>query len=625
MLVLINALLVSTEAIGALCLPMIHKVNVGSATGAGTGCDYVYADLQTAINNVACPNTVISIAGGVTLANVALEINGKTNLTIVGLGAGTTCLNPPPICDPDVGCSGGGAPVPNVTLQGTGSGSVFYIHGNSSVTLESLTLKKGGGTDFGGGIHFTGAGSLTIVGSTITDNSANSQGGGIQFNGSGGNATLTIGAGTLVTNNTSGGDGGGIHVNGSARLFALQPYTFISSNTAANHGGGMYVSGPAQADIGSPGYNGAPVISFNSAAYGGGIAMDTAPDDATATVRVFTTDPHVPVSISNNTASSTGGGIWTHPFISGISGQYNPIFCANDFHIDHNIAQEGTAIYSDTDSSIGNGNTGGYIYLNNDPGGSCSTPESISTLGAVRCAPGVECNTLNGNVAENSSSSPTPGSVILLQDQGNLLGTRFTMRNNTAQHAIRTLDGNVKLDTCLIADNTLTAEMLRFENDGTDCLDCTPSTTVEGCTVVNNSDQGAPVIQSGHALALTDSIIDESGINTVNYAGPGGGLTASAVLATDISTLPSAAGIDLGEPLYVDAANHDYHLQPTSTGIDFAPAKGGIDLDGNPRDVNLSGVPGNPTPRDIGAYERQNRFQCGTSNSIFCNGYEYSW
>src|SRR6185369_1866241 len=130
---------------------------------------------------------------------------------------------------------------------------------------------------------------------------------------------------------------------------------------------------------------------------------------------------------------------------------------------------------------------------------------------------------------------------------------------------------------------------------------------------------------SAYQLKLTDSIIDELGINTLNYAGPGAGLNVSGVLATDITTLPSAAGIDQGQPLYVDAANKDYHLQPTSTGIDFAPGKGGQDLDGNPRDVNLSGVPGNPTPRDIGAYERQNRFQCGTSNSIFCNGFDYSW
>src|SRR5438309_1055800 len=83
-----------------------------SATGTGTGCNYVYADLQTAINNVSCPNTVLSIAGGVTLGNVALEINGKSNLTIVGLGPGTTYNSPPPACDPQVGCGGGGGGAP---------------------------------------------------------------------------------------------------------------------------------------------------------------------------------------------------------------------------------------------------------------------------------------------------------------------------------------------------------------------------------------------------------------------------------------------------------------------------------------------------------------------------------
>jgi hypothetical protein len=622
MLVVVNALLASTDAVGAFCLPMVHHVNVGSATGTGTGCDYVYADLQTAINNVACPNTVISIAGGVTLANVALEINGKSNLTIVGLPAGTTCLNPPPVCDPDVGCSGGGAPAPNVTLQGTGAGSVFYIHGNSSVTLESLTLTKGGGTDFGGGIHFTGAGSLTIVGSSITNNSANSQGGGIQFNASGGNATLTIGAGTLITNNTSGGDGGGIHVNGAARLFALQPYTFINSNTAASHGGGVYLSGPAQADIGSPGYNGAPVISYNSAAYGGGVAMDAAPDNADVQVRIFSTDAHSPVQVSNNTASNTGGGFWLHPYISGISNtDVAPVLCAFDFRIDHNIAQEGTAIYSDTDYSVGNGHAGGDVFLNVDQAGACDAPDSITSLGAVRCAAGVACNTLNGNIAEDSSNDPKPGSVILMQDggasNGGLSGDRFVISGNTGGHAIRAFDIGVSLSNCLIADNADAGEVIRIETDGN-----TGNTSIDSCTIVNDTVGSGAVIHSPYPLTLTDSIIDEAGVATLSYSGSAASLSVADVLATDIATLPSAAGIDLGEPLYVDAANHDYHLQPTSTGIDFAPAKGGKDLDGNPRDVDLSGVPGNATPRDIGAYERQNRFQCGTSDSIFCNGYE---
>jgi hypothetical protein len=80
------ALLLAAADSHALCLPTLHHINIGSSK-VGTGCDYVYADIQTAITN-ACPNTVISITNGVTLANVALEINGKSNLTLVGLAAG---------------------------------------------------------------------------------------------------------------------------------------------------------------------------------------------------------------------------------------------------------------------------------------------------------------------------------------------------------------------------------------------------------------------------------------------------------------------------------------------------------------------------------------------------------
>jgi hypothetical protein len=625
-LVVFNVLLVSTEAEAAFCLPEIHHVNIGGATGTGTGCDYVYADLQTAINNVACPNTVISIAGGVTLANVALEINGKTNLTIVGLGAGSTCISPPPICDPDVGCGGGGGgtpPPPNVRLQGTGGSSVFYIHGSSSVTLESLELTGGGGS-FGGGIHFTGTGSLSLVGTKIDHNDA-TYGAGIQFNGSGGDASLTLGAGTIIEANTATGNGGGILVNGTARLFALQPYTEIAFNHAANgYGGGIEVEGPARADIGSPGYNGLAVVYGNDAAYGGGISANAVNDGQRPVVRLFTTDTANPGAISSNFASHTGGGVYLKPLASIPADFADAAFCALDFRIDNNSAQEGAAIYADEDNSTGT-YQGSEVFLNTDDG-TCSTPETVQSLGSVACVRGTTCNSVSGNQTMNSSNQPTAGSAILVQTNGTLNVNRLVMRGNKGAHVIRTFGpdpdtGTSRVANCLIADNTLTAEMIRIDDDGNG----EGGTTITNCTIVNNGNEGAPVIYSAHAFTLTNSIIDELSINTLNYVGPGGGLNVSHVLATDISTLPSAAGIDLGEPLYVDAANRDYHLQPTSTGIDFAPASGGQDLDGNPRDIDLSGVAGNPTPRDIGAYERQNRFQCGTSNSIFCNGYEYSW
>ena len=625
--VFVALLSAASDAAAAFCLPKYYYRCVGDSASDIYVTD---PDIPTAIANATCPNTVITITHEKpsVLTGVALEIADKSNLTLIGLPSGANCNSAPPACDPDVGCHGGGGPLPpQVALYGTNAASVLYIHGSSSVTLESLQLYGGGNTTYGGGIHFTGTGSLTLIETTIYANNA-TYGGGIQFNGSGGLATLTLGAGALIESNGATSDGGGIHINGTSRLFALSPYTLIINNAASSssgHGGGIEVVGPARADIGSPGYNGTPVIDLNKAAYGGGIAIDAAPDNSNATVRVFSTDATSPVQVSNNTAYKTGGGVWMHPYISGISNtDVFPIFCAFDFRIDHNIAQEGTAIYSDTDSSVGNGSEGGFVNLNSTVDNLCTSPESIESLGAVRCAAGVTCNTLDGNVAEDNTNTATPGSVILIQDQGGLLGSRFSMRGNTGQHALRTFDAGVTLDACLIADNTLTAEMLRFENDGTSGL-ATQAASLDGCTIVNNSDEGAPVIYSAHPLSLTDSIIDELSINTVNYAGPGGGLTASNVLATETATLPASASIDQGEPTYVDAANHDYHLQPTSAGVDFAQAKGGIDLDRNPRDVDLAPITDNFGPRDIGAYERQNMFQCGTSDSIFCNGYDYSW
>jgi len=618
------ALLLAADAaaicpIGGLQILVGDKASDSSCT---------YNSIQEALSASYACTTTIRITREHTYTTQHLTLNGTTRpLTLQGEADGVTCYQIAHCPSTDLTHCHAPTTQPLVTIDGSNSaGSVLTINGNNTLVLRDLTIMRGSAdpSASGGGIEFNGTGSLYLDTTTVSLNYAG-YGGGINVNGNGGAATLTLGPNSLVIDNTAEHDGGGIRVTGQARLLALQPYTYIASNQAGGNGGGVYAAGPAQADIGSPGYNGAGVISYNSAAYGGGIGMDAAPADANVTVRIFSTDAKNPVQVSNNTASHTGGAVWMHPFISGISDTVWPVFCAFDFRLDHNIAQEGTAIYSDTNYSVGNGYISGDVYLNSNPQSVCNAPEgTVDSLGAVQCGPGVVCNTLNNNVAEDSSNDPKPGAVILLQDggipSGSMTADRFTMSGNTGGHAIRAFDSNVYVSNCLIADNADALEVVRIESDGGG-----GSTSVANCTVVNNTVGSGDVIHSPYPLALTDSIIDEPGINTLDYSGGAANLTVSHVLATDISTLPSAAGIDQGEPLYVDAANGDYHLQPTSTGIDYAPGKGGQDLDGNPRDVNLSGVPGNPTPRDIGAYERQNRFQCGTSDSFFCNGFEYAW
>jgi hypothetical protein len=618
-------LLVATDA-AAICTTFGIQVYVGDKASDST-CTYnSIQEALTASASYTCPAT-IRITREHTYTSQHLTVTGSGHpLYLEGEADGVTCYQ----LAHDVPVNGcyAGATQPLVTIDGNNTaGSVLTITGNSNIILCDLTITRGSADASlgGGGIQFNGTGSLYLSASTVSLNYAG-YGGGINVNGNGGAATLTLGANSLVILNTAEHDGGGIRLTGQARLFALQPYTYIFENHADNgYGGGIEVVGPAQADIGSPGYNGAPVIDSNTAAYGGGIAMDAAPDDANVTVRIFSTDPKNPVQVSNNTASHTGGAVWMHPFISGISDTVWPVFCAFDFRLDHNFAQEGTAIYSDTDYSVGNGFIGGDVYLNSNPQSVCNAPEgTVASLGAVQCGPGVVCNTLNNNVAEDLSNDPKPGAVILLQDggigSGSMTADRFTMSGNTGGHAIRAFDFYVDVSNCLIADNTFTAERIRIENDGD-----VGQTTLDGCTFEGNSVGAASVISSAHALSLVNTIIDEPDVAALQFTDTPANLSVAYVLSNDTNSLPFSTNIVQGAPDYVNAAVGDYHLKPTSIGVDFAPATGGHDLDRRPRDVDLTSVPNYQGPRDIGAYERQNRFQCGTSDSIFCNGYEYSW
>ena len=73
--------------------------------------------------------------------------------------------------------------------------------------------------------------------------------------------------------------------------------------------------------------------------------------------------------------------------------------------------------------------------------------------------------------------------------------------------------------------------------------------------------------------------------------------------------LPAGPTMLFGQdPKFVNSDADDFHLQPTSPALDFAPISTPdqpLDLDGLPRNQNLSTVTDRFGPRDLGAYERQ--------------------
>jgi hypothetical protein len=232
------------------------------------------------------------------------------------------------------------------------------------------------------------------------------------------------------------------------------------------------------------------------------------------------------------------------------------------------------------------------------------------------------CNSID----ENAATDPTQGSAILIQDQGVLNANRFAMRNNHVAHAIRIVgDGTPAfLSDCLLADNTVAGELIYLTGSLT-------SLTIEGCTFANNTIGTSHVIHAESDVSINDSIIAEPDTLALDYSGDPANLVVHYVVSNDVTTLGGvASGVIQGAPTFVDLAGGDYHLRAGYLGVELAPVPSGfdrtqgIDLDGNPRTVDLPSVINAYGPRDIGAYEIQNLFrECGTADSVFCDGFNY--
>jgi predicted outer membrane repeat protein len=515
------------------------------------------------------------------------------------------------------------------TLSGSGGAatSVMTISGASKVWLSALTITQGdaGSAGVGGGIHFAGTGTLKMSSTTITNNHAG-YGAGINFNGTGGGANvaeLWVNYETLITNNTATTSGGGIRIEGNAALRVLDDQVWIALNHAdGGYGGGIQVLSPARAELGSPGYRFAeylPLIYENTAKYGGGLAVHSIGNGQQADVRLFATNPLQPLGIEGNIASSDGGGIYVHGYLSGFE-QGSANLCGTDYRIAANSAQEGSAIYDAT--------VGSYIYLDrvntySGPSayGACGGVDAAA-LGAQPCT-SQNCNLIEGNVAQNISGQATAGSTVLLQAGSRLTADRIRLRGNSGAHSLRAINGDTygtgaTLHNCLIDGDT----------DGSDVVTAEANTSVGlfNCTIAGNQIGTSIVVRSAGILDLFEDIFAQGPTccSLVYTGGNSLNLSIDYLLAMETASLAQGSHVVQGDPSFVDPAQGDYRLQPTSLAIDRAPPVAGDDrdLDDKPHDQDIVNVPNGDGVRDLGAYERQLRY-CGAADTVFCNNFDF--
>lgn len=588
----------------------------------GANATYCSANtIQAAIDSVVgtCP-VVIEVTrehlydGGFCNANQPngchLSINGKS-ITLQGRADGETCYVLTQ-CIPGPSCPAPSATTPLVTLDGANNGRVLTISGASNVNLRNLTITHGdaGGGD-GGGIDFTGSGNLNITRTTIATNHAG-YGGGINANGTAA-LKVRLQADTLLQNNTAAISGGGVRLEGSARLYATSDRTLLSLNHAlTGYGGGIEILGPARADIGSAGINGAGVVSNNDAVYGAGIAVIDNGNGG-AVLRTFADAAGQPTEIEYNGGATNGGGIYTE-------GQADACLIAT--RVANNSAEDGAAIYRNCNGS--NGGTCEYAYgtfINagwpDRLGAECG-PESVaSLLGSVECAAGNrDCTGIDANVTKHPDGTPSAGATF--HSEGSLNAYRFHMRGNVARYGIEGYAYYGQINRCLIADNGFSGNVMSMYGTGA---------SLKACTITHNIVDGAFVLEWGYVADVTMAfdIIDQPGrytINWFNYSG-NGLFDISYTMASKLDGMPqNNPSIVQGAPAYLDPAAGDYHLKPiVQTALDFGGDNGIIDLDGQPPFVDLpkANFLGSA---DLGPYELQALFNCGTNDTIFCDKFE---
>jgi predicted outer membrane repeat protein len=599
---------------GAACPPVARTVYVGN----DSQCDY--DNIQDAIYAATCPETIVVASSGagsdgnsyylqhLIVVDKSLTISGRVG------GCGLVAAGTSAVDD---------APPAQITLdarneQGTGANNhpVFTIAGNSNVTLRNLEITGAnyvGGN--GGGLGFEGTGSLTLDNVAVSGNNA-LNGAGIDFKGTGDAdhvANLTLDGNTLILGNKAGASGGGVRIAGQARLIAIEPQTTIFHNQAPNgDGGGIAVVAPAAAYIGSSGYNGTGVLEWNTALNGGGLALASGDGQYTC-AQFFTTDPAHPVGISNNSASGNGGAIYVQGAANG-SGAHLEI---SDFRIDGNVATDGSAIYAGSQDSFVSLSHSGVI----GPPSTCLGRDSDAVVAvrlSVACAKGVTCSEMSGNGTQYPNGDPSDGATLALVDYGVIHGHGVQLRHNQAANLMRITGGaySSSLDNLLLADNTVDQALLRLENNAAGFY-------ITSATIAGNAIAHGAVVRAVEEFSLLDSIVDQPGSETLDYTGELSKLFTYYVLTNDASTLPAGTTRE-GEPRFVDAANGDYHLLPSSLGVDYAPSGSEIaDLDGHDRTIDLPQVDNWYGPLDLGAYERQSMFVCDdNADALFCNGFE---
>ena len=438
------------------------------------------------------------------------------------------------------------------------SAPVMNIDGRANLMLRGFWM-EGGRI----GIKWRGHGRVEVVNSTVNNNRDQ----GFHVEGSGGEASLELMGTVQITDN----ERSGIYLWNQARLKMRGDQNRILRNENA-----LYIEGTASADVGATG----EVIADNRNVGIYAVHAHTAAPPS----YFYSTDPARPLTVTGN-----GNGAIHHATAA------SRLLCIRNVGMTENT-QRLISVDGPGASLEMNGST---CVFPTEASIVCPTPSNISM-----------CNRISSNLL----AEDTP--LIAALKGAHVELHRVLIANNTASSILSTNLGGasgssaITVTTSVVRSNSVRDNLIESLHGG--IVDIWDSTLFNNVGPFQISLVG---IQPG-LLQLTNSIVDQTQtLFEVQGTSSSARVTRSLVQNSHGTGPLVQDNLRIGQPIYADGLGR---LEPRSPGVDYAPAGGGVDLDGHPRDVDTIGVPNTHGPRDIGAFE----VQVANIDGLFRHGFE---
>ena len=456
-------------------------------------------------------------------------------------------------------------------LQPTASGKASIYGGGRAAPVMNISgrvdLKMRGFWMEGGdnGIRWSGRGRVELVDTTINNNDLR----GIWSESSGGEARLDLFGGVEISNHES---YSGILARGT------QVRIRGNGNTIRNNFYGILATHGSTIDIGA---TGAVVRDNNST--GLYLLMDSSSEGSSALL--YSTDAANPLTLSGNGTALQVGGL----------SQKNHL---------QRACLKNVTIHSNRHAAMSANSPGNQIDVDSL---SCQFPPEAA----------ITCRTSEGSPCSAIRMNGEPGQRLISATHGGRIDLRNTsIERNVASSILST---NLGDDTPSTSAITLTGSVVRYNTVRDNLFEALHGGIVDlwDSTVFSNTGgfQVSLVGINPGLLQATNTIIDQPQAFLAYEGAEPWNTRYTRVLAQNRTGAPAQSEFLIGRPTYADAYGR---LAPQSLGIDYAPAGGGVDLDGNPRDVDTIGRPNTHGPRDLGAFENQT----GVFDRIFASGFD---